>query len=181
VTSEVPEAPVISQPARPGWRVTSGRPAPGTVRRLLAMQPEWFSIDAAAREHARASRVLPAYLAWPPSRSLAPETWPSGFLLVRRHFPGAAEIHLAAVHPARQRAGAGRAMVAAMEADLAADGVRYVQVKTIGPAYPEWHYDLIRQFWLAVGFRPLEETEGVWRGNPCMIMVKSLTRPGTVQ
>ena len=143
----------------------------------MRKQPEWFSIDTAAREHVQAARALPAYLAWLPGTPGVPQTWPSGFLLVRRHFPGAAEIHLAAVEPAWQRTGAGRAMVTALESDLAADGVRFLQLKTIGPAYPEWHYEQTRDFWLALGFQPMEEIEGLWPGNPCLIMVKSLA-PG---
>jgi ribosomal protein S18 acetylase RimI-like enzyme len=44
-----------------------------------------------------------------------------GVLLARRHFPGAAEIHLMAVDPGWHRRGIGRALVAALEADLIAD------------------------------------------------------------
>jgi ribosomal protein S18 acetylase RimI-like enzyme len=64
----------------------------------------------------------------------AAEPEPVGVLLATRHFPSAAEIHLLAVDPSLHRRGVGRALVAALEADLIADGVKFLQVKTLGPA-----------------------------------------------
>jgi GNAT superfamily N-acetyltransferase len=61
------------------------------------------------------------------------------------------------VDPSRHRDGAGRALVAALEADLIADGTAFLQVKTQGPAYPDPGYQRTRQFYAAVGFQPLEE------------------------
>jgi ribosomal protein S18 acetylase RimI-like enzyme len=95
-------------------------------------------------------------------------------LLAERHFPHAAEIHLMAVDPARHRQGAGRALVAALEADLAADGVRFLQVKTLGPSRPDEGYARTRRFYAGVGFEPLEEIPDLWPGNPCLIMIKTL-------
>jgi ribosomal protein S18 acetylase RimI-like enzyme len=95
-------------------------------------------------------------------------------LLAARHFPGSAEIYLMAVDPARHRQGAGRALVEALEDDLIADGVELLEVKTLGPAYPDTGYAGTRHFYTRLGFRPLEEIHGLWPGNPCLIMVKLL-------
>jgi ribosomal protein S18 acetylase RimI-like enzyme len=95
-------------------------------------------------------------------------------LLAHRHFPQAAEIYLMAVDPAVHRRGAGRALVSALEADLIADGVEFLQVKTLGPSYQDVGYERTRRFYAAVGFQPLEEIHGLWPENPCLIMIKRL-------
>lgn len=151
------------------WRVTSGTPAPDVVERLLRSLPDWFGIESSTTEYIRMAGELPAYLAW---RKDAEQ--PSGALLAVRHFPRAAEIYLMAVDPSEHRSGAGRALVQALERDLAADGVRFLQVKTLGPSWPDAGYARTREFYQAMGFEPLEEINGLWPGNPCLVMVKLL-------
>jgi GNAT superfamily N-acetyltransferase len=156
---------------RPAWRVTSGEPAPGAVERLLRMLPGWFGIESSVLEYVAEARTRPAYLAWPGGGQAVQ---PHGVLLASRHFPASAELYLMAVDPAWHRCGAGRALVAALEADLVAQGVEFLQVKTQGPARPDAGYEKTRQFYAGLGFRPLEEIYGLWPGLPCLIMIKSL-------
>jgi ribosomal protein S18 acetylase RimI-like enzyme len=156
---------------RTAWRVALGPPAPDDVARLLGLLPDWFGIEASNAGYVESARAMPAYLAWPAGAPGAP---PSGVLLAARHYPGAAEIFLMAVDPGRHRDGAGRALVAALEADLIADGAAFLQVKTQGPARPDPGYRKTRQFYAAVGFQPLEELHGLWPGLPCLIMIKYL-------
>ena len=154
-----------------GWRVTSGEPDPVTVERLLRKLPAWFGIESSVLEYIESARRLPAYLVWPPGLA-------AGVLLAVRPFPRAAEIYLLAVDPAVHRQGAGRALVSALEADLSADDVEFLQVKTLGPSHPDPGYARTRQFYASVGFQPLEEITGLWPGNPCLIMIKTLQPPG---
>ena len=161
-------------PAAHRWRVTRGQPDPATVERLLGLLPTWFGIESAVAGYVEAaSRLPPTYLARPGGSGARDEP-PAGVLLAERHFPHAAEIHLMAVDPAWHRQGVGRALVAALEADLAADGVRFLQVKTLGPSRPDEGYERTRRFYAGVGFEPLEEITGLWPGNPCLILVKTL-------
>jgi GNAT superfamily N-acetyltransferase len=160
---------------RAAWRVASGEPAPAAVERLLRLLPGWFGIESSVLEYVEYAQTRPAYLAWPDGQQTAE---PSGVLLAARHFPSSAEIYLMAVDPAWHRRAAGRALVAALEADLIADGVEFLQVKTQGPAHPDAGYAKTRQFYASVGFQPLEEIYGLWPGLPCLIMIKSL-RTGT--
>jgi GNAT superfamily N-acetyltransferase len=162
-------------PAGPRWQVSSGQPDPATVERLLRALPGWFGIESAVADYVAAARVKPAYLARPAGDE---GQQPAGVLLAARHFPGAAEIYLMAVDPGWHRRGIGRALVAALEADLVADGVEFLQVKTLGPAHPDAGYQRTRQFYGALGFRPLEEIHGLWPGNPCLVMLKALPRHG---
>jgi ribosomal protein S18 acetylase RimI-like enzyme len=168
------------QPRHQAWRITSGAPDPATVERLLRKLPAWFGVESAVTGYIEAARMLPAYLAWPdgPGSSAYPPGLPAGVLLAVRHFPGAAEIYLMAVDPALHRHGAGRALITALEADLAADHVGFLHVKTLGPAHPDPGYARTRQFYAGAGFEPLEEISGLWPDNPCLIMIKTLPARG---
>jgi GNAT superfamily N-acetyltransferase len=167
-----------------GWQVTSGEPDPATVERLLRKLPAWFGIESSVLEYIESARRLPAYLAWPRGPASAgrppdlaaghPPVPATGVLLAVRHFPRSAEIYLLAVDPAVHRQGAGRALVTALESDLSADGVEFLQVKTLGPSHPDPGYARTRQFYAGVGFQPLEEITGLWSGSPCLIMIKVL-------
>jgi ribosomal protein S18 acetylase RimI-like enzyme len=161
---------------RPPWIVTSGQQDPQTVDRLLRLLPEWFGIESSIGGYVEAAAHLPTYLAWPAGDIAAPdaERQAVGVLLAARHFPAAAEIYLLAVDPATHRLGVGRALVEAFERDLVADGVRLMQVKTLGPSDPDAGYRRTRLFYEGMGFEPLEEIAGLWPENPCLIMLKVL-------
>ena len=156
--------------------MTSGEQAPEIVDRLLRLLPDWFGIESANAGYVVKAHELPTYLAWPAHGSAAgtQKPQPVGVLLAARHFPESAEVYLLAVAPDMHRRGIGRALVEALEADLIADGVELFQVKTLGPSLPDASYDQTRQFYLHMGFRPLEEIRDLWPGNPCLIMVKVL-------
>lgn len=140
---------------------------PAAVERLLRELPEWFGIESATARYVEDARRLPTLLARDGDEVV-------GALLIVRHFPTAAEIHLMAVSRARHRGGIGRALVEAAEARMAADGVTVMSVKTLGPSHPDPGYAATRRFYAAVGYRPVEELHDLWPGNPCLLMVKPL-------
>lgn len=155
----------------PPVTITRNRQDPDAVARLLAALPGWFGVESANAAYVDAAHRLPTYLATDGDDGTSTVV---GALLVERRFPTTAEIHLLLVDPARHRQGIGRALVAAVEADLAADGVRLLTVKTLGPSHPDEGYALTRRFYAALGFLPVDELHGVWPGNPCLVMVKTL-------
>jgi GNAT superfamily N-acetyltransferase len=135
-----------------------------TCDRILRSLPEWFGIPEAIDEYAREVASLP---------TLVCED--AGFVALKTHSPFAAEIYVMGVMRERQTQGIGTALVDAAEDRLRAEGVEYLQVKTLGPSRPSAHYERTRRFYEAVGFRPLEEIHGLWsEGNPCLVMVKRL-------
>jgi len=143
---------------------------PDDVERLLRSLPEWFGIEQSLREYVDDARSLPTYVVRGPGTGAV-----VGILLVKWHFPAAAEVHLMAVDREWHRRGVGRALLRAAEADLREDGVRFVQVKTLSASNPDENYERTRQFYLAAGFTPLEEFPDLWdERNPCLLMVKSL-------
>ena len=145
-----------------------GRCDPDAVASLLHGLPEWFGLEEATAAYIKAARTIPTVLAHD-------EGIVVGALLWKRHFPVAAEVHLMAVEASRHRRGIGTALLERVEEDLRFDGVRYLQVKTLGPSYPDDEYERTRRFYEARGFDALEEMLGIWpEDNPMLIMVKAL-------
>ena len=53
-------------------------------------------------------------------------------------------------------------MLSHAEQQLAADGVEFLQVKTLAPGKPDDGYEKTRAFYVAYGFRALEEFPDLW-------------------
>ena len=52
---------------------------------------------------------------------------------------------------------------------------QFLQVKTVGPSRPDENYARTREFYLACGFRPLEEFKTLWGERiPCLQLVKRI-------
>jgi len=137
--------------------------------RILRALPEWFGIEESNRAYIRDLDTLPSYVATADGEV-------AGFLSLKQHFPTASEVHVLAVERSLHRLGVGRALVESAEADLRAASVTLLQVKTLGPSNPDERYRKTREFYLALGFLPLEETTAPWGPeNPSLVMVKVLS------
>jgi len=96
-----------------------------------------------------------------------------------RHSAYAAEVYVMAVLPEFHRQGIGQALLRHAEGILANDGVEFLQVKTLSPNKPDDGYDKTRAFYVACGFRPLEEFPDLWdRDNPALQMIKVVPQQG---
>jgi ribosomal protein S18 acetylase RimI-like enzyme len=145
---------------------------PAAVERLLRALPDWFGIEEAIVSYVADAARMDCWLARGGADDAADVV---GALLAVRHFPVAAEVHLMAVAPSWRRRGVGRALLDAVEAELVADGVRLLQVKTLSPSRPNEAYAQTRAFYARMGFLPLEELPELWGpANPCLVMVKAL-------
>jgi hypothetical protein len=83
-----------------------------------------------------------------------------------------------AVKSAHHRSGLGPARLRHLEAGLAAHGFQFLQVKTLSAARPDTGYDATRAFYLAYGFRPLEELATLWDpSNPALQLIKTVPPP----
>ncbi|MCR6711676.1 MAG: GNAT family N-acetyltransferase [Demequina sp.] len=150
------------------WIAARAQPLRADVQRLLEGVPEWFGREESNAEYLEAARTM--------------ETWAVsdaqdrvvGVLLVERHFPHVAEIHLMVVERSLQGMGVGTALVSALEADGRAQGVALLEVKTLGASDPNPEYARTRRFYESVGFLPLEETDLWGEDTPCLIMVKPI-------
>lgn len=141
------------------------------VEPILRALPQWFGIEHATQMYIRDADANPTLLAV----DTAAGERPAGFLTLVQHSPDAAEIYVMGVLPEYHRRGVGRALTAAAEAQLRAEGVTFLQVKTLSDRHPDAGYGLTRAFYLAMGFRLLEEFPDLWgEHNPCWQLVKTL-------
>lgn len=97
-----------------------------------------------------------------------------GIMLIAQHHPVKAEIHLLAVDAAFHRYGIGTSLINAFEKEARNRGNRLIQVKTLGESFLNEPYQRTRNFYQAVGFLPLEETNLWDEDTPCLMMVKSI-------
>ncbi|MGD9145310.1 MAG: GNAT family N-acetyltransferase [Anaerolineae bacterium] len=135
---------------------------------ILRALPEWFGIEEATGQYIQDIETMPTFLATVKDRVV-------GFLTFRQHSQYAAEVHVMGVHPRMHGQGVGSALMQAAEAHLRAQGIEYLQVKTLSPAHPDRNYAKTRGFYRAMGFRPLEEFPDLWgEQNPCLQMIKGL-------
>lgn len=135
---------------------------------IMRSLPDWFGIEEAIVQYAREINDLPTWLAYDEDQIL-------GFLSIKQHNPYAAEVYVMGVHPQDHRKGIGKSLILASETWLRGQGVEYLQVKTLSPSHPDENYARTRAFYLAMGFRPLEEFTQLWNEqNPCLLMVKRI-------
>ena len=138
---------------------------------ILRGLPAWFGIEDAIRQYAVDIDTLPTLLAVVDDQVV-------GFLTLKYHTAYAAEIYVMGLDARFHRQGWGRALVEHAESLLRQAQIEYLQVKTLGPSVTDEHYARTRAFYLALGFRPLEEFKHIWdEANPCWLMVKYLGKP----
>ena len=149
---------------------------------ILRSVPEWFGIEEALVQYVTDSGRYPTWIAWEPVANPGtpahpgcplPER-PAGFVTLRVHYPQAAEVHCIAVHRDFHRRGLGRLLMEHAENEARARGVRFLQVKTMGPSKPNAQYAQTRLFYLGIGYVELEEFIGLWNGLPALQLVKAL-------
>lgn len=141
-----------------------------TCRRILQTLPTWFGVPASVEEYIATADRSPTVVA-----SLGDED--VGLLTLLRRSPYAAEVYVMAVLPELHRQGIGRMLLEHAEEMLATDGVEFLQVKTLAPSKPDAGYDKTRAFYLAYGFRPLEEFPDLWDPeNPALQMIKVIPK-----
>jgi GNAT superfamily N-acetyltransferase len=139
---------------------------------ILRGLPEWFGFETALLQYVEDLARLPALVAVEGDRVL-------GFIALHPYGDAASEVHVLAVRRDCHRRGIGRALVEAAEKAVLAQGVKLLQVKTLGPSNDDAGYAKTRAFYSSLGFIPLEETTAFWgEQQPTLIMVKPLRRDG---
>ncbi len=100
-----------------------------------------------------------------------------GFLTLVHHSPYAAEVYVMGVLPDHHRRGVGGKMLKHVEGSLTRAGVEFLQVKTLSAKHPDEGYEKTRAFYLAYGFRRLEEFPSLWSPeNPALQLIKAVAK-----
>jgi len=134
---------------------------------ILRSLPDWFGIEEAIVSYVGDLAVMETFVAEREGRVI-------GFLVVKDHNPLSAEIQVMAVAGDHHGTGVGSALVAHAEGILRSRGVKFLEVKTLGPSRPNEEYERTRRFYVRTGFTPLEENNLWGEANPCLIMVKKI-------
>jgi ribosomal protein S18 acetylase RimI-like enzyme len=135
---------------------------------ILRSPPDWFGIERSIVQYLEDMKTMPTLIARAKDETV-------GFLTIKKHNDYSGEVHVMAVRAEAHRSGVGKRLVETAEAILRRDGIEYLQVKTRAPSKPDEHYERTRAFYMAMGFRPLEEFVNLWdENNPCLVMVKKL-------
>jgi len=123
--------------------------------RILRTLPRWFGIEEALLEYVRDAERFPTFFA-------SIDEKPVGFLTVREHVRESWEVHCIAVQASARGAGVGRRLHACVEAWLQAQGVQFLQVKTLAASHPSPEYAESREFYARMGYTPLEVFPTLW-------------------
>jgi GNAT superfamily N-acetyltransferase len=154
----------------PGQIVGPALNAKDQCETILRTVPDWFGIEEALVRYAADTVALPTFAVQREERS-------DTFVSLREHFPSAWEIHCMAVRAGARRHGDGAALMQHAERWLAERGVEVLQVKTIAMTKDDAPYAETREFYYAMGFKPLEVFPELWAPhNPCLQLVKFIGR-----
>ncbi len=135
---------------------------------ILRTLPRWFGIEASLLDYVHDTTRFPTFV-------MEHAGQPVAFLTVRRHFPGAWEIHCIAVHAAHRGQGLGAALHHHVEQWLRGQHVQLLQVKTLAAAHPSPEYAETRSFYIAMGYLAHEVFPALWGpGLPVLQLVKLL-------
>ena len=138
------------------------------VEHILRALPEWFGQEESTLQYIKDADTMPTMLAKDGEEVI-------GFITLHYHFPETVEMHCLGILPAYHRKGIGRQLVGSVESHLKNEGVKFLQVKTVSSDRDCKAYAKTREFYLGVGFTPLEVFPTLWdKANPCLLLVKSL-------
>lgn len=153
----------------PGLQLRVQERGSGDVcRQVLATLPTWFGIAESVADYVAAAEENPTVVATVGGDVV-------GILTLVVHTPYAAEVYVMGVRPEQHRHGIGRQMLEFGETWLRERDIEYLQVKTLSPRHPDPGYVKTREFYFALGFRPLEEFPHLWQPeNPALQMIKTL-------
>lgn len=135
---------------------------------VLADLPEWFGIEEANKNYAEQAEILPTFVA-------KVEGIVAGFMSLKLHSKGSAELYVLGVLKKYHRQGLGQKLLEASEQYLKNEGVVYVQVKTLAEQAGDPNYEKTRKFYLANDYVTLEVFPDLWDPhNPALQMIKRI-------
>lgn len=138
--------------------------------RILADLPEWFGIADANSQYISGLSELRSAVAIEHESVV-------GFVSIRDHGFGSAEVEVMAVSRALHRSGIGRLLFEWVVEWCREREFEWLHVKTRGPSTPDPNYERTRRFWQSLGFSRLFESLTLWGPeDAALVLVMSLPR-----
>ena len=135
---------------------------------ILRALPKWFGIGSAIVDFVNEVKSMQTW-ACLVNHELA------GFISIYEHNPFTAEIHVIGVIQKFHKNGIGKNLISEAEKYLADKNFKYLIVKTLSELRVNEEYEKTRQFYLGVGFLPVQVFKTLWdEHNPCLLMIKNI-------
>ena len=136
---------------------------------ILRALPNWFGIENSIADYVTGVKDKPFY-------GLFDGETPVGFVSILVHNQYTAEIYVMGILEAFHGQGLGKKIVATCEDYCRAHGMEFLTVKTLDSSREDAYYACTREFYTAVGFKPLEVFPTLWGpDNPCLFLVKTIS------
>lgn len=136
--------------------------------KILHALPEWFGIEEAIQNYINDVKDMETWCACENDKKI-------GFISLSEPNPYTAEIHVMGVIREWHRHGVGRDLVERAQQSLKEKGYKFLQVKTLSASRSCAEYDRTRNFYMSMGFIPVQEFQELWGAeNPCLQLIKSL-------
>ncbi|MCK5542810.1 MAG: GNAT family N-acetyltransferase [Desulfobacterales bacterium] len=135
---------------------------------VLLTVPDWFGREKSLLEYIKNIDNLDTFTAWFKDELI-------GFFSVKSHNKHSVELYVLAVKSGFHGRGIGTKLYQFIEQKLKEKSVKYVQVKTLSPKAGDLNFEKIMQFYLSLGFLPLEDFPKLWsEDTPCLQMIKGI-------
>ncbi len=135
---------------------------------ILASLPEWFGIPESTAKYIEESADLTMFTIYDNYKAI-------GFVSIKINTQYTIEINVIGILPEYHKKGLGRTLVNHVLIWAKENSYHFIQVKTLDESHPDIHYAKTRNFYLSVGFKPLECIPEIWGEKcPCLVMIQSI-------
>jgi len=132
--------------------------------KILRALPDWFGVEESIVDYVAGVADKPFYCVYDGVLAV-------GFVSILVHNPCTAEIYVMGILDTHHRKGIGKKFVHICQDYCRTHGMDFLTVKTLAATHPDPHYAKTRQFYEAMGFKPLEIFPTIWgEANPCLFL-----------
>lgn len=135
---------------------------------ILHALPNWFGVEASITNYIQKVQTMPFWVALDGEK-------PVGFIALKVHNSYTSEVCVMGVLKEYHRQSIGKQLIGCCETFCINNDSEFLTVKTLDESAVSESYARTRNFYFAMGFRPLEVFPLHWdKDNPCLFMAKHL-------
>jgi len=135
---------------------------------ILRALSNWFGVESSIVDYKKQVKTQPFYAAIENGKVI-------GFVSIKVHNHFTSEVCVMGVLENYHGQGIGRKLIKCCEEYCKENNFEFLTVKTLDESRESKSYEKTRQFYLSVGFKPLEVFPLLWdKDNPCLFMIKHI-------